>query len=256
MGSSQQEEPASDISLHIVSGTIFDVTANKMLNPGELLPLDHVLMTGKENIIAISGPKMSFQISPMTKFSLISKTQKKNQNSIFLFFGRIWALFKGKPTSPFETYNSVAGCEGTSFDISYDSNNGETKVSVFEGVVNLTSKNGNTSQLKINAGMQATMDKNGKYKLVKLGVDNDTPAKAGWEVGTEENNIENNNAISTTPVSVNNTSPSLPFFENFNSGLGNWEIKDKNAALYNEKIILDISSCRSQTADPNGECYN
>ncbi|MBW2605288.1 MAG: FecR domain-containing protein [Deltaproteobacteria bacterium] len=117
----------------------------------------------------------------------IEKKGKYNKGGIFSFFGKLLFKGSGKDHQGFKivTSNAIAGFEGTEFETAYDPNTSKTTVSVFEGTVRMDCTAGVINPIIVNAGMQATMDDNCNYTLSKLGPDNNTSAKAGWEFDDE-----------------------------------------------------------------------
>ena len=128
--------------------------------------------------------------------------EPREKPSILLFFGKLFFKREQYDHKGYKiiTSNCAAGVEGTVFETAYDLNLGMTTVSVFEGTVRLDCTKGETDPVMVNAGMQATMDNNCNHTLSILSPDNNTPAKAGWEVDVEPDDI---NEIKDTPTTCN-----------------------------------------------------
>jgi len=176
----------------IKSGKVFNETTKKWLKPGDTIRMGHRLTTGvNEGATITLYDKLG--IVQMKKYSQIlirNKTRKTKRSSIYLAFGRLLSLFQQKTPYKVETYNSVAGVEGTEFETAYDAVTGKTTVTVWDGTVSLTCKNNNAPPTMVNAGMQATMDNNCNQTVSILSSDNNTSAKAGWDITDDQSDSD------------------------------------------------------------------
>ncbi len=147
------------------NGMIFDVTANRLLTKGDSVSFGRNYKTQRGQTAKIKlnsdGIDTTIIIRPNTEIRIVKKFKKNKRSGIYLLFGRIWSLFKGKKKGKYavETFNSVAAVEGTAFETAYDQATGKTTVSVSEGVVRFECKNGDDAPLMVKAGMQASLDK-------------------------------------------------------------------------------------------------
>ncbi len=81
-------------------------------------------------------------IKPGSKIKLKAVKNKPKKSSIFLRLGRLFFSGSGKSHHGFkvETYNSVAGIEGTKFEVEYLEEKKITNLNVFEGLVKVQKK--------------------------------------------------------------------------------------------------------------------
>ncbi|MCG2810966.1 MAG: DNRLRE domain-containing protein [Candidatus Aminicenantes bacterium] len=177
------------------AGKIFNETTGKILKKGDIIYFGDVLTTHDVmvKIILNCYPDAPLvMLKSNTKVRLEQK-QKIKQGGIFNFFGKLFFKGNGRDHQGYKivTSNCAASIEGTSFETAYDPNTSKTTVSVFEGTVRMECTNGVINPVIVNAGMQATMDNNCNHTLSILDPDNNTAAKAGWEIDDEPGTINN-----------------------------------------------------------------
>jgi len=191
----------------VTSGSVFSETSNKWLKPGDGVNYGDMLRTSKneEANISFYSQKTVVILNKNTRVKIKNKTPNSKKWGISLIAGRLWNLFKGKKKNGYlvETFNSVTSVEGTEFEVAYDPVSGTTSLSVEEGVVNFSCKTGEEQPIQVRAGMSASIDN---------------------ECRISTQNSNDSNAFS------------LPFFENFSSGLGNWQLENTNSALNDGKL--------------------
>lgn len=176
---------------HVSVGEIYDEKDNRTVKKGERVYFDHRLhnKSGKTVWITLSGvddsKRTKIAIKPNSIIVIKHKVHKTNKSGVMLVLGRLWTLFKGpKKGFAVETYNSVSGVEGTAFETAYDPNSGKTTVTVYEGKVNFSCKEGNASPLILTKGLTASFDGNCIPSLGPTYPTVNTPQKAGWEIPT------------------------------------------------------------------------
>jgi len=145
------------------SGTIFNETKRKWLKPGDRVSFDDMLRTNKDKdaSIILDIQQTRILVKKNSAIKILKKLPVSKRSGISLIAGRIWNLFSGKKNKngyAVETFNSVAGVEGTEFEVAYDPASGTTSLSVKEGVVNFSCKTGIEPPIKVRAGMSASID--------------------------------------------------------------------------------------------------
>lgn len=104
------------------------------------------LRTGKDTTAELKllsgGSETTVRIRQNSSVKIVDKINEGKKNGVFLFFGRLWSRFKGSGPSGYavETYNSVAGVEGTEFEVGYAEEQKKTFLKVSEGKVRFYAK--------------------------------------------------------------------------------------------------------------------
>ena len=182
------ENPGYD---HVSHGSLFDETDNKTISKNERVYFGHRLKnTSNETVwVTLSGSddskRTTFALKPNTVIVIKKGKNNSNKSGVFLAMGRLFNLFTNKNTKggyAVETYNSVSGVEGTTFENTYDEITGTTTLTVYEGEVSFSCKNSRSLPLIVTAGMTASYDKNCTPKLNPTDPSINTPQKAGWKL--------------------------------------------------------------------------
>ncbi len=140
-------------------GKVVNITGDKILfmkksktDKGILLKktmfvkLDHYIQTGKNTTAEINlhfnDMNTTIKVRKNSLIKIVDQIKKKKKNGIFLCFGRLWSLVSGKKKTKYavETHNSVAGVEGTEFEVGYDKSIDQTILLVSSGKVKFVGK--------------------------------------------------------------------------------------------------------------------
>ncbi len=118
-----------------------------LLKEKMLVQLDHYIQTGKntEAVIKLDyqGMNTTIKLRENSQIKIVNKiNNNKKRNGVYLFFGRLFSHFqkKGKNSYAVETLNSVAGVEGTEFEVKYTMKSDQTILKVSSGKVRFTRK--------------------------------------------------------------------------------------------------------------------
>lgn len=191
------------VTVVLVKGTLTDVTANRTLKAGDVIPPEHVVQTGPGAGAEAILRKRSSPQSPSHTLLAPSSACKFMQGrarsfDVFVILGRVFTLFTDKEFGA-ETYNSVAGVEGTAFETAYDKESGKTTVAVYEGAVRVQCKSLSGPPVVAVAGMRATIDNACNQSLTPLPASADTPAKAGWTITVSDGTTDPDDTGLTGP---------------------------------------------------------
>ncbi|MCK5684829.1 FecR domain-containing protein [bacterium] len=145
----------------VTSGKVMNITGDKKLfmkknreekgiplKIGMSVELNYFIQSGKnteaEILLTYEEMNTTVKIRKNSLIKIVSRINKKKKKGVFLVFGRLWSLFKGKKKSGYavETFNAVAGVEGTEFEVAYNENLKQTILKVNSGKVRFSGKKG------------------------------------------------------------------------------------------------------------------
>ncbi|MCK5684828.1 FecR domain-containing protein [bacterium] len=149
-----------------------------LLKKGMPVDLDYFIQSGKNTEAEIQldyeGMDTKIRIRKNSLIKIVNRINKKKRSGVFLYFGRLWSLFKGKKKNGYavETFNSVSGVEGTEFEVSYNEKLKQTILKVNSGKVRFSKKKGilpgMPPQVKhVVKGQIGVAEKNKSIKLIK-----------------------------------------------------------------------------------------
>lgn len=152
------------------------------ISEGAAVSFGDFIVTGKETTarlqLNIKQGNAEIEVKENSKVRLVEKIKKTEASGVFLVFGRLWNLFKSKNHTGYavETYNSVAGVEGTEFEVAYDPDTKITELQVISGKVQFTAKSGFSKvgtplpekKLLVEAGKTAEVTSFGKVSVKDL----------------------------------------------------------------------------------------
>ncbi len=197
-------------------GKIVNETTGRTLKKGDVIYFNDILITHNVMVkMILNYPDRPLVVMKSNTKIRLEEREKRQKGGIFNFFGNLFFSDHGKDHNGYKivTSNAIAGCEDgpwpgeylpiyrkrnsiknsnrSSYEVEYNKQTNKTTVTVWKGVVSLKCKNNNNAPpIMVNAGMQATMDNDCNHTLSALGPNNNTPAKAGWDVNVKPDVID------------------------------------------------------------------